>query len=86
MSLAPLVGCPFGSSFEVVEGNLVRSTAREEGAQDLEADQRSNKQLIDDGNAQVCVVARAGGGGTPPPVKNGCADLPFCDSTTTIRS
>jgi hypothetical protein len=67
VSLAPLVGCPFGSSFEVVEGNLVRCTAREEGAQDLEADQRSNKQLIDDGNAQVCVVARAGVRAPPPP-------------------
>ena len=61
VSLAPLVGCPFGSSFEVVEGNLVRTHVREEGAQDLEADQRSNKQLIDDGNAQVRVVSRRRG-------------------------
>ena len=55
------MGCPFGSCFEVVDGNLVRTHFREEGAQDLAADQRSNKQLIDDGNAQVRVVSRRRG-------------------------
>ena len=47
------MGCPFGSCFELVDGNLVRTHVREESAQDLAADQRSNKQLIDDGTAQV---------------------------------
>lgn len=57
VSLAPLVGCPFGASFEVVDGRLSWVAVREDGgAVDLEADERSNKQLLDDGTAQVCAA------------------------------
>ena len=55
VSLAPLLGCPFGATFQVVDGRLVWIAVREDGgAVDLEADERSNKQLVDDGTAQVC--------------------------------
>jgi len=55
VSLAPLLGCPFGSCFAVgVDGRLRRaSPAAAAPRADLEADARSNKALVDDGGAQA---------------------------------
>jgi len=55
VSLEPLLGCPFGSSFELVEGALVRASAQPPAplATDVQADERSNKALLDDGSAQA---------------------------------
>lgn len=83
------MGCPFGSCFEVVDGNLVRTHFREEGAQDLAADQRSNKQLIDDGTAQVRRGGRqqAGshvcGGGRPTTAPGALTYSPFATQVMT---
>jgi len=53
VSLAPLLGCPFGACFELADGVLVRAQPPAPAPPELEADERSNKALLDDGNAQV---------------------------------
>jgi tRNA (adenine-N(1)-)-methyltransferase non-catalytic subunit len=54
VSLAPLVGCPFGSCFTLAERALVRAPPPPAAPRaDLAADERSNKHLQDDSSAQA---------------------------------
>ena len=55
VSLAPLVGCPYGSRFDIVSGALRRAAGPPAlvPRADLAADERSNKHLLDDGSAQA---------------------------------
>ena len=47
MSLAPLLGCPFGSCFELADGVLVRAATRGDGAvgEDVTANVRTIKDV-----------------------------------------
>ncbi len=54
VSLAPLLGCPFGARFDVGEGALRRAAPPPPPPRaELAADARSNRALLDDGGAQA---------------------------------
>ena len=61
VSLAPLLGCPFGACFELAGGRLVRSAPPPPPLDTLSEDGRSNKLLIDNGEAQPLGAAQIAG-------------------------
>ncbi len=82
VSLAPLLGCPFGSCFELADGTLRRAPPLELALPEVEADGRSNKALVDDGTAQA--RRRSAARGCTAAVAARC--LALCAHARTARS